>query len=66
MLHPFREGNDRTQRIFLAQLIHYNGYEINFSDIDTDALMIATIHAAHGVKDYLMDIFKDAIQSSNQ
>lgn len=64
MLHPFREGNGRTQRIFLAQLIRYNGYEINFSDIDTDALMTATIHAAHGVNDYLMNIFKEAIQSS--
>lgn len=48
MLHPFREGNGRTQRVFLRQLIRYNGYDIDFSEIDPDELMIATIHSAHG------------------
>lgn len=51
-IHPFREGNGRTQRVFLSQLIRYNGYEIYFSKIDTDYLMLATIHAAHGVVVY--------------
>ena len=46
MLHPFREGNGRTQRIFISQLIRYNGYEIDFSRINTDDLMSATIQAA--------------------
>lgn len=63
MIHPFREGNGRTQRIFLTQLIELNGYSINFADIDTDELMIATIQAANGVTDYLKDIFKNAIKS---
>ena len=40
MLHPFREGNGRTQRIFISQLIHHNGYDFDFSDIDSDDLMI--------------------------
>ena len=61
-IHPFREGNGRTQRVFLSQLIHYNGYEIHFSKIDTDELMLGTIHAAHGVVDYLRDIFKEHIK----
>lgn len=42
-IHPFREGNGRTQRVFITQLIRYNGYEINFSEINTDYLMLATI-----------------------
>lgn len=62
MIHPFREGNGRTQRVFLTQLINYNGYTIDFSEIDTDELMIATIQAANGVTDYLRDIFKYAIK----
>ncbi len=62
MLHPFREGNGRTQRIFIAQLIRYCGYDINFSEIDTDELMVATIHAANGVTDYLKEIFKKHIE----
>ncbi|MCQ2529315.1 MAG: Fic family protein [Saccharofermentans sp.] len=61
LLHPFREGNGRTQRMFLTQLIRHFGYNINFSQIDTDELMIATIQAANGVRDNLVDIFRKAI-----
>jgi len=57
MLHPFQEGNGRAQRVFLRQLIRYNGYDIDFSEIDPDELMIATIHSAHGINDFLFDIF---------
>ena len=62
MLHPFREGNGRTQRIFIAQLIRFCGYDINFSEIDTDELMVATIHSANGITDYLTEIFKEHIK----
>lgn len=57
-LHPFREGNGRTQRVFITKLLQRNGYDINFSNTDTDELMIATIHASNGVKDFLIDFFK--------
>lgn len=60
-LHPFREGNGRTQRAFLTQLIYHAGYSIRFSEIDTDLLMIATIQAAHGVRDTLYGVFQEAI-----
>lgn len=60
-LHPFREGNGRTQRVFLTQLIRNAGYEINFADMDTDLLMIATIQSAQGVKDLLTRIFAESI-----
>ena len=61
-LHPFREGNGRTQRVFLTQLIHNAGYEINFADMDTDLLMIATIQSAQGVTDLLKQIFFESIK----
>lgn len=61
MLHPFREGNGRTQRIFIAQLIHHNGYDFDFSDIDSDDLMIATIKSANGVTDFLRQLFDENI-----
>ncbi|WP_316609694.1 Fic family protein [uncultured Ruminococcus sp.] len=64
-IHPFREGNGRTQRVFLSQLIRYNGYEIHFSKIDTDYLMLATIHAAHGVVDHLKEIFTENIKPAS-
>ena len=61
MLHPFREGNERTQRVFLTQLIRHSGHDINFSTIDTDELMIATIQSANGIVDYLRNLFKESI-----
>ena len=61
MLHPFREGNGRTQRIFISQLIRFGGYEIDFSKINTDELMSATIQAANGIDVYLKSIFAEAI-----
>ncbi len=61
-LHPFREGNGRTQRIFISKLIKYNGYDFNFSNINHDLLMIATIKAANGVTDDLYNIFSSEIK----
>lgn len=61
MLHPFREGNDRTQRIFISQLVRYAGYEIDFSNINSDDLILATIQAANGVDVYLKEIFTNCI-----
>ena len=60
-LHPFREGNGRTQRAFLTQLIRNAGYDINFADMDTELLMIATIYSAQGVTDLLKQIFSESI-----
>lgn len=61
ILHPFREGNGRAERIFISQLIRFNGYDIDFSDIDTDYLMFATIQSAQGITDNLVNLFKENI-----
>lgn len=60
-LHPFREGNGRTQRVFLSQLSLNAGYEMNFANMDTDKLMIATIHSANGVDTYLKEVLREII-----
>ncbi len=62
MLHPFREGNGRTQRIFFTQLIRNAGYDFSFAAMDPDELMIATIQCSHGVSDHLKQLFREAIQ----
>ena len=64
-IHPFREGNGRTQRVYFTQLIRHYGYDINFSEVDTDELMIATIQASQGVMDFLIEFFIEAIVSEN-
>jgi len=63
-LHPFREGNGRSQRSFITQLVRNAGYDINFSEIDGELLMIATIQSANGVYDLLYKIFDEAIHES--
>ena len=60
-LHPFREGNGRTQRVFLSQLALNANYEMDFSKIDTDTLMVATIHAANGIDAYLKEALREII-----
>lgn len=62
MLHPFREGNGRTQRVFLSQLAQNAGYMLNFAKIDGDLLMIATIQSAQGVTDLLRSLLAGAIK----
>lgn len=60
-LHPFREGNGRTQRVFLSQLARHAGYTLDFGRVDPDDLMIATIQAASGVDDFLKVLFDKMI-----
>ena len=64
-LHPFREGNGRTQRVFLTQLIRNAGYDINFADMDTELLMIATIRSSQGVTDMLKLLFSESIKNNS-
>ena len=64
-MHPFREGNGRTQRVFLTQLIRNAGYDISFADMDTELLMIATIRSAQGVTDMLRQVFAENIKCKN-
>lgn len=58
MLHPFREGNGRIQRLFLTMLAKNAEKELDFSLIDPDLLMIATIKSVSGDIFMLKDIFK--------
>jgi len=42
-IHPFREGNGRTQRLFLRNLAHQAGHESHIARIDKDRWMDASI-----------------------
>ena len=37
-IHPFREGNGRTQRLLIEQLANLNGYVINWNAISQEAM----------------------------
>ena len=47
-IHPFREGNGRTQREFINQLAHYNGYHIEWKNISQKQMIEASIEADRG------------------
>ena len=61
LLHPFREGNGRTLRLFITLLVRNSKRNISFADVDPDILMIATIQAAHGDISMLKNVFEDII-----
>lgn len=62
ILHPFREGNGRTERVFFVLLIRNAGYDIDFSSLNSDLLMIGSIQAAGGVMDTLIRFFEENIK----
>ncbi|MCR4924669.1 MAG: Fic family protein [Clostridiales bacterium] len=45
VLHPFREGNGRTQRVFIEYLADHAGYKIDFSNVTQDEMIIASAEA---------------------
>ena len=63
MLHPFREGNGRTLRLFVTLLVRNADKDINFNNADSDLLTIATIRAAQGDKSLLRSVFEEFVLS---
>ena len=63
MLHPFREGNGRVQRAFFEYWAEVRlGCRLNLTAIDADEFMIATIYAAQGIMDHLVNCFASMLQ----
>lgn len=60
VLHPFREGNGRSQREFIRTLGINAGYEIQWSKVDTDRLFNASVKSKFDTKD-LAEVIKDTI-----
>lgn len=53
ILHPFREGNGRTQRLFIEELAKNAGYELNLSNVSQSIMIQASIQGAKGnIKGY--------------
>ncbi len=43
MLHPFREGNGRTQREFVRQFARFHGFHLDYERMDGERYMAASI-----------------------
>lgn len=60
-LHPFREGNGRTQRMFFAQLAKDAGYELNFERWNNNERMQADKCAMAGKMEKLIDLLDSSV-----
>jgi cell filamentation protein len=47
-IHPFREGNGRSQRAFFGQLSREAGWPIDWSDLKADANIAASVASVRG------------------
>jgi len=63
VLHPFREGNGRVQRILFQELSRRAGYELDFSGVESKSLLQADIEAYYKKFDLLIDLLnKDIVK----
>lgn len=61
-VHPFREGNGRTQRTFMRELAKDAGHDLDFSVISRERMIQASIAANEGRRPGMMRrLFKDAV-----
>lgn len=56
ILHPFREGNGRTQRAFMSLLAMYCGYQVDWSGMRQEDNIQASIAAYNGDGDPLIEL----------
>lgn len=61
VIHPFREGNGRSQRILFEWLIINAGYEISWWKVDQDEWIRANIRSFYGDDSHLIEVFNRCI-----
>lgn len=66
MLHPFRIGSGRAQRIFFEQLAMHAGYVLDWRDIDPDAWQVANQAGALGDLKPLTEIFIKVVSEARE
>lgn len=60
-IHPFREGNGRTQRAFIGQLALNAGYDLDFTKMSENDMRNASMAAARGNRNLMRYLFRDAM-----
>lgn len=57
VLHPFREGNGRTQRLFIEYLASVAGYKVDFSKVTAREMLIASAESFACNYDLINEMF---------
>jgi cell filamentation protein len=58
VLHPFREGNGRTQRVFIEYVAQAAGYSIDFGCVSGNEMIEASALSFAQEHDMMIDMFK--------
>ena len=61
VLHPFREGNGRAQRIFIEYLAQRAGYHVDFSQVDSKEMIEASALSFAKEYDSMIQMFQRII-----
>ncbi len=64
--HPFREGNGRTQRLFLDQLALNTNYELRWGNVDLNLYTTASIQSFNGDNSLLEIVFQKITRPLNK
>lgn len=64
-LHPFREGNGRTIRLFLMLLAKNSGFLLDFNLVSHDEILEADRLAFSGDIDQLRELYDKIVQKIN-
>jgi cell filamentation protein len=65
VIHPFRDGNGRAQRIFFEALAINAGYEIHWQAIEASEWLSANIAAYHCQLELLINLLQRAITEAS-
>ncbi len=65
ILHPFREGNGRTQRVFFSVLAQRSDRHIAWELLSKEENEAACVQAYNGDDSYLVSVFNRVISSKN-
>lgn len=57
VLHPFREGNGRTQRLFIEYLAKNAGYSVDFSNVSAKEMIVASAESFACEYDKINEMF---------
>lgn len=65
-LHPFREGNGRSQRVFIESLAKINGIYLDLTNVSKMDMIVASHESINGDYEKLKDMFKNNSYDLNE
>lgn len=65
-LHPFREGNGRSQRVFIESLAKINGINLDLTNVSKMDMIVASHESINGDYTKLKEMFKNNSHSLSE